>query len=112
MHSDDEERGCIKGGHVEGQSVPSVASLNDNLAVLGRQLHIQTELLKSSGFCVTTQVFSNGRVLFSRKSKYTPEFRNSRDTSKIRDMMKNQHLQVIREINRKAAQISAASGSR
>ena len=111
MSNHEEERGCIKGEHVEGEFVPSVASLNDNLAVFGRQLHVQTELLRSSGFCVTTQVFSNGRVLFSRKSEYTLEFRNSRDTSKIQDMMKNQHLQVIREINKKAAEISAASGS-
>jgi hypothetical protein len=111
MDNDERERDCIQGEHAKAESVPSVAGLNDSLAIFGRQLHVQTELLRSSSFCIATHVFSNGRVLFSRKSECAPEFRNSRDTGKIQDLMKSQHLQVIREINKKAAQISAASGS-
>jgi len=103
MDNDERERGCIKGEHAEVESVPSVTGLNDNLAILGRQLHVQTELLRSPGLCIATHVFSNGRVMFSRKSDCTPEFRNSRDTGKIQDLMKSQHWQVIREINNKAA---------
>jgi hypothetical protein len=111
MDNDERERDCMQGEHVEVESAPSVAGLNDSLAVFGRQLHVQTELLRSSGFCIATQVFSNGRVLFSRKSDCTPEFSHSRDTGKIQELMKSQHLQVIREINKKAAQIFAASDS-
>ena len=111
MDNDERERGCTKSEHVEVESVSFVTSLNDNLAVFGRQLHVQTELLRSSSFCIATHVFSNGRVLFSRKFECAPEFGNSRDRGKIQDLMKSQHLQVMREIKNKAAQISAAFGS-
>jgi hypothetical protein len=112
MDNDERERDCSLGDQARPESMPCVAGLNDGVAVLGRQLHVQTELLRSSGLCISTQVFSNGRVLFSRKSECTSEFRNIRDTGKIQDLMKNQHMQVIREISRKAAQVSAASDSR
>jgi hypothetical protein len=111
MNNHRQEPDGIDGGHVH-ECLPSVTGLNDNLVVLGKQLHIQTELLKSPVLCITTQVFSSGRVLFSRKSECPPEFSNSGSIGKIRDLMKDQHLQVIREINKKTAQVSGTSGSR
>ena len=50
----------------------SAPGLNDNLEFMGKQLHVQTE---KTGFPVprvVTQVFSNGRVVFSKKSDILP----------------------------------------
>ncbi len=112
MDNDLREDICIEGAQQEDESTPFVAGLNDSLAAFGKQLHVQTELLRRPGLCITTQVFSNGRVLLSRKSECTSEFMNSRGINRIREMMIRQHRQVIGEIQLKSAQILARQGSR
>ena len=109
MDNDEGESICSKREHAKGESVLSVTGLNENLAAFGKQLHVQTELLRSPGLCITTQVFSNGRVLLSRKSECAPEFFTSRDH--IQDLMIHQHRQVIREIQMKSSQVSDSHGS-
>ncbi len=72
--------------------------LNDNLAVMGKDLHIQTEDLGDSEGCITTQVFFEGRVILSTKSEYPPELRDSEHSSRVVELMRAQHFNVIREI--------------
>jgi hypothetical protein len=79
--------------------------LNDNMEFMGRQLHIQTEHLEYPVARIVTQVFCNGRVMRSKKSEYSAEIRESRDNSKIQQLMNAQHYQVIREITEKQSQI-------
>jgi hypothetical protein len=79
--------------------------LNNNLEFMGRQLHVQTEHLEYPVARIVTQVFCNGRVMRSKKSEYSAEIRESRDISKIQQLMNAQHYQVIREITEKQSQI-------
>jgi hypothetical protein len=110
---DNDQRECIgnKSEQDKDESVPSVTGLNDNLAVFGKQLHVQTELLRCPGFCISTQVFSKGRVLLSRKSECAPELINPRETNKIQDLIFHQHREVVREIQMKSAEISVPDDS-
>ena len=89
----------------EGIAQPTrVPGLNDNLEFMGRQIHIQTE---SAGFPearIVTQVFSKGKVLFSRKTDYAAAD-DSGGTARIQELMNSQHIQVIKEIKDKQARI-------
>jgi hypothetical protein len=81
----------------------TAAGLNDNVEFMGKQLHVQTESIGSPAPCIVTQIFSNGRVIFSKKSEC------SADLNKIQDQMNQQHSQVIRNIAEKEARILKAS---
>jgi hypothetical protein len=89
--------------------VLTAMGLNDNLDFMGRQLHVQTENLRSPSPCIVTQVFCNGRVLFSTKSEYLPGVNESQDFSRIGDLMQSQHYRVIEKIRDKKAQILSKS---
>jgi len=90
-------------------SVLTAMGLNDNVDFMGRQLHVQTENLRSPAMCIVTQVFCNGRVLFSTKSEYPPGVHESQDFGRIRDLMRAQHFRVIEKIRDKKAQILGQS---
>ena len=82
----------------------SAPGLNDSLEFMGKQLHVQTE---KTGFPVpriVTQVFSNGRVVFSRKTVILP-CPESRRFTKIQELMRTQHFQTIQEISDKQKRI-------
>jgi len=83
---------------IPSATVPTVMGLNDNLDFMGRQLHVQTENLKSPAMCILTQVFSNGRVVFSTKSEYPPDVLESQDSSRIEGLMRDQHYRVMNKI--------------
>jgi hypothetical protein len=88
----------------KGASEDSAPGLNDSLEFMGRQLHVQTE---KTGFPVpriVTQVFSNGRVVLSRKSDILPD-PESWKFAKIQELMRSQHFQTIQEISDKQKQI-------
>ncbi len=72
--------------------------LNDNLAFLGRDLHIQTEDRVEAGRCIATQVFCDGHVILSTKSEYPSRLRNPQHMNELVEMMRHQHYGVIREI--------------
>jgi len=83
----------------------SVTGLNDNMEFLGKRLHVQTE---HAGFPVAhiiTQVFSNGRVLLSKKTECPADIHASQDFTTIQKLMNTQHYQVLREIAAKQARI-------
>ena len=83
----------------------AVVGLNDNLAFLGKQLHVQTEHLVLPAPRIVTQVFSNGRVLLSRRTDCPGDAAAPADGEEIRQRMQAQHLQVIREIAAKQQRV-------
>jgi flagellar biosynthesis protein FlhG len=85
-----------------------VSGLNDNLVVLGRDLHIQTEDSGNDERCITTQVFCDGRVVLSTKSEYPQIVRNSHDGSRLAEFMRAQHFRVIREIESRKMKLQSA----
>jgi hypothetical protein len=82
----------------------SVPGLNDNIEFMGRQLHIQTERAGYPAPHIVTQVFSNGRVVFSRKSDITlcPA---SQELARVQELMRTQHFQIIQEMAEKQKRI-------
>jgi hypothetical protein len=90
---------CENEGKADVAAENSAPGLNNNLEFMGRQLHVQTEKIGLPTPHIVTQVFSNGRVVFSKKSEIpdhdAPEF------SKTQEWMRSQHLQTIREIQEK-----------
>jgi hypothetical protein len=85
-----------------GGNLP-VTGLNDNVEFLGRQLHIQTEYIELPDSHIVTQVFSNGRVLLSRKSEFPPGNQPSRDIRDLQRAMNAQHQRALQEISDKQA---------
>jgi len=89
------------------QPAPStpMMGLNDNLEFMGKALHIQTENLGFTGRRITTQVFCNGKVILSANSEYPPTIRDRNDQSQVRELMRKQHFNVIRELEGKKVHI-------
>jgi len=85
--------------------VTPMMGLNDNLEFMGKSLHIQTENLGFTGRRITTQVFCNGKVILSAKSEYPSTIRDQKDQSKVQELMRKQHFNVIREIEAKKIRI-------
>ncbi len=79
--------------------------LTDRLDFLGRQFHIQTEDMGFTGRSITTQVFCEGRVIFSTKSEYPTSVNGQGDRNLISEMMRQQHFNVIRELESKKSQM-------
>jgi len=95
----------------EPQSPPGAvgaSGLNDNLVIMGRDLHIQTEDLGNAEHCITTQVFCDGRVVLSTRSAYPQMLQNSHDTSRLVEFMRAQHFRVIREIESRKMKLQPA----
>jgi len=88
----------------------SVPGLNNNLEFMGKLLHVQTERIGHPTPRIVTQVFSNGRVVFSKKSELAPEDAESQEYARIEGLMRTQHLQTIQEIEEKQRRI-LGSGS-
>jgi hypothetical protein len=78
---------------------------NDNLEFLGKQLHVQTERIGFPTPRIVTQVFSNGRVVFSKKKELPAQGFSSQEFAKVQELMRNQHVQTIREIQEKQKRI-------
>jgi flagellar biosynthesis protein FlhG len=91
------DQGETGAGKVESGASP-LPGLNNNLEFLGRRLHVQTEDLGNSKRSVTTQVFLNGRVVHSTKSAYPEPAGGSPQRVLIEELMRVQHLTVMREI--------------
>lgn len=77
--------------------------LNDNIEVGGREIHVQTEDM--GGRYTVTQIFCDGRILKSTKSDYPAEIRQDSQRSQKMDFMRQQHLDAIRDIEKRKAQI-------
>jgi len=95
--------GNAKSGPIAAAGNPPVTGLNDNVEFLGRQLHIQTEFIELPNSHIVTQVFSNGRVLLSRKSEFPSGNPQSLDIHELQRAMNAQHRQALQEISEKQA---------
>jgi flagellar biosynthesis protein FlhG len=103
--SDPEER------QVHDKAGPAAApamGLNDNLAFMGRAIHIQTEDLGAAGNCILTQVFCNGRVLLSTRAEYPGKIRAEQRQDQLCELMRAQHFNVMRQIESRKAKYPAA----
>jgi hypothetical protein len=85
----------------------SAPGLNDNVEFMGKQLHIQTEKTGFPAPRIVTQVFSNGRVVFSKRSD-VPLCHESQEFTKIQELMRTQHFQTIQEMAEKQKRILGA----
>jgi hypothetical protein len=85
----------------------SAPGLNDNVEFMGKQLHVQTERIGLPVPRIVTQVFSNGRVVFSKKADI-PQGPDSQEFIKIQELMRTQHFQTIREMADKQKQFLGA----
>ena len=94
-------------GKPGSQAENSAPGLNDNLQFMGRQLHIQTERIGHPTPHIVTQVFSNGRVVFSKKYELPSQSLELWEFQKIQELMRTQHLQTIREIKEKQKRVLA-----
>jgi hypothetical protein len=83
----------------------SAPGLNDNLEFLGRRLHVQTERTGLPVPRIVTQVFSEGRVVFSRKFEIPPIGRESQEFPNTQELMRTQHFETLREIEGKQKRI-------
>lgn len=89
---------------MNGRSMPApISGLNDNLELMGKQLHIQTENTGFPAAGIITQVFCRGRVILSRKTDHASVTNDSGKIAQIRKLMHSQHSQVIKEIKDKLA---------
>lgn len=82
--------------------------LNDNLVVMGKELHVQTEDLGAEGGGIITQVFCDGRVLLSTKSEYSQALRDLDAGDRLAESMRAQHYHVIREIETRRTKLASA----
>jgi hypothetical protein len=103
----------ISGAAAPGAAQPQspaggAAGLNDNLTILGKDLHVQTEDLGEAGFAIKTQVFCDGRVVLSTRSEYPPALRNPCGGPQVVELMRAQHFHVIREIESRKAGLKSA----
>jgi flagellar biosynthesis protein FlhG len=81
----------------------TATGFNDNLVIMGRELHVQTEDMGCEARCITTQVFWEGHVILSTRADYPAMTRTPQESSQVIEWMRIQHFNVIREIeNRKA----------
>jgi hypothetical protein len=85
------------------KSAQPAPGLNDNVDFMGKRLHIQTESIGSQKPFIVTQVFTNGRVIFSKKTEYPSALYDS--YSELQNMMRMQHVQVMQKITDKEAKI-------
>jgi hypothetical protein len=84
--------------------------LTDRLDFLGRQFHIQTEDLGFTGRSITTQVFCDGKVIFTTKCEYPSAVGGRSDPNLITELMRKQHFNVIRELENKKSQMINVGG--
>jgi hypothetical protein len=92
-------------GRVSTGSKAPVTGLNDDLEFMGKRLHVQTEHMELPVAHIVTQVFSNGRVLMSKKRECPAGIQASQDIGGVQRLMSAQHYQVLQEIAAKQAKI-------
>jgi hypothetical protein len=82
-----------------------VLGLNDNLDFLGVRLHVQTEKMEHPTPRIVTQVFSKGRIVFSKKTLYPVDAVESGNSDSIYEVMRKQHREIIQNISEKQRRI-------
>jgi hypothetical protein len=81
-----------------GKAGVPMPGLNDNLDFMGKQLHVQTEIVGFPVACIVTQVFCKGKVILSRKLECPSGSREICDVDKMRELMNAQHFHIMQNI--------------
>ncbi len=76
-----------------------ISGLNQEVDILGKTFHFQTELNDQDGLTVRTEVFLGGRVVATRESR--PDAAE-RDEALIRSRMKQQHQRTLETFVKRA----------
>ena len=87
-----------------------MTGINENVEVLGRIFHVQTELTPGDDPKIRTAVFLGGRMIASRTNPVSPEVIKESD---VRDLIRAQQAQIIDNFVSRAAALagSAADGT-
>lgn len=72
-----------------------ISGLNQEVNVLGRTFHFQTELTHKRDLFVRTEVFVGGKVVATREHRIHRTARGKLDEEGLRTLMKDQHNRVI-----------------
>lgn len=71
---------------------------NTNIQFKGRDYHVQTEDCGPKDSVVVTQLYHRGAVIFSDKTDYSRFTDNPDFEKELRNMMRKQHKDVIRNL--------------
>jgi hypothetical protein len=80
-----------------------VYGLNDNIDILGRVFHVQTEITSGPDPIVRSAVFLDGAIVASRE---IPVAELDAPDDSIRDQMETQHAQVIKNLVNRDSELS------
>ena len=72
-----------------------ISGLNQEVTVLGRTFHFQTELTRKEELYIRTEIFVGGKIVATRESLLAREQRAKLDDDEIRALMKEHHALVI-----------------
>ncbi len=72
-----------------------ISGLNQEVSVLGKTFHFQTELTRKRDLFVRTEVFVGGKVVATRENRLDRRGREKLDEEGLRGLMKEQHQRVI-----------------
>ncbi len=75
-----------------------ISGMNTETEYLGKTYHIQTEDGGRKNPVITTQLFFKGAILFTQKTTYADIIKAEFMEDIVRDMMKQQHTQAIKEL--------------
>lgn len=79
-----------------------ITGLNQEVTVLGRTFHFQTELHRRGDLFVRTEVFVGGKVVATREHRLVGSGQARLDEDLVRELMKKQHQRVIESTQQRA----------
>ena len=80
-----------------------ITGLNQEVTVLGRTFHFQTELTRRGDLFIRTEVFVGGKIVATRENRLPRGGRERLDEEALRSLMKEQHHRVIESTQQRAA---------
>ncbi|HEX9730608.1 MAG TPA: hypothetical protein VGG06_01315 [Thermoanaerobaculia bacterium] len=79
-----------------------ISGLNQEVEILGRTFHFQTELSDQDGLSIRTDVFIGGKVVATRESRLTDDAAAQIDPGALRARMKEHHNKTLDSFVRRA----------
>ncbi len=73
-----------------------ISGLNQEVDVLGKTFHFQTELTRKGALYIRTEVFVGGKVVATRENRLDLAGQGKLDEESLRALMKEQHQRVIK----------------
>lgn len=88
-----------------------ISGLNQEVEILGRTFHFQTELTDQDGWSIRTEVFVGGKVVATRESRLKGgEEAAARDEGVLRARMKEHHQQTLESFVERARRYQQRDG--